>query len=273
MIALLDSTTLGAMSKDSVSFFARRWMRRGAALLPLFCGGCHLLRPATTPMAYALYAAPAPTADTLVVLLPGIESVARDFELHGFPEHIQASMPRADVLAVDAHFAYYWQDSLVERLHADVLAPRADAYEQIWLLGISLGGLGATAYANAYPDAVDGLLLLAPYLGRPYVYESVLAEGGLQRWEPPSRAEPNPERAAYIDCWRFHQERCRAPDQAPFVYLGYGLDDRFRVANGTLAAAMPRARCLTVQGGHDWDTWGRLLEPLLGRAIQRMTAH
>ena len=54
MIALLDSTTLGAMSKDSVSFFARRWMRRGAALLPLFCGGCHLLRPATTPMACAL---------------------------------------------------------------------------------------------------------------------------------------------------------------------------------------------------------------------------
>ena len=141
MIARPDSTTLCAMSKDSVGFFAPRRTRRLAALLPLVLCACHLLRPAKTPMNFELHPSPATDGDVLVVLLPGIESVAADFELHGFPERIQAALPGADVLAVDAHFAYYWQDSLVTRLHEDVLRPRLERYEQVWLLGISLGKL------------------------------------------------------------------------------------------------------------------------------------
>ncbi|MEC9048509.1 MAG: alpha/beta fold hydrolase [Planctomycetota bacterium] len=254
------------MSKHSVGFFAPRRTRRLAALLPLVLCACHLLRPAKTPMDFELHPSPATDADVLVVLLPGIESVAADFELHGFPQRIQAALPGADVLAVDAHFAYYWQDSLVTRLHEDVLRPRLERYEQVWLLGVSLGGLGATAYASAYPDVVDRILLLAPYLGRPHAYEPVLAEGGVLRWSPPDTQGLNPERAAYVDCWRFHRERCRAPDQPPLVYIGYGRSDRFRVANGTLASAMPPERCVIQEGGHNWETWTPLLDALLERA-------
>ena len=70
--------------------------------------------------------------------------------------------PRLDVIAADAHFGYYRARSVVDRLHEDLIAPVADRYERVWLVGISMGGFGSALYAMEHPDVVDGVIMLAP---------------------------------------------------------------------------------------------------------------
>jgi pimeloyl-ACP methyl ester carboxylesterase len=41
----------------------------------------------------------------------------------------------------------------------------------------------------------------------------------------------------------------------PQIYLGYGLDDRFKFSDGLLAAALPADHVFTTEGGHDWGPW------------------
>ena len=53
-------------------------------------------------------------------------------------------------------------------------------YENIWLLGISMGGLGTLLYASEYPEQVDGVVLLAPFLGDRSAIETIVATGPLE---------------------------------------------------------------------------------------------
>lgn len=239
---------------------------RISGALALLCSGCYLFRPATAPMPTVFETAPAGEAKTLVVLLPGIDSRAQDFGQRGWTERIHAALPDADVVAADAHLGYFTGETLVERLHEDVIGSRADDYERVWLVGISLGGLGCALYAAAHPEQVDQVLLLAPYTGRAAIAEQVVAAGGLLRWTPPPTGDLSPELSAYIDAWKFYQRCCRAPDAAPRLYLGYGDEDRFRVPNGALATAMPADRCFHEPGGHTWPVWDALFERMLAAA-------
>src|ERR1043165_3038605 len=102
----------------------------------------------------------------LVVFLPGRGDRAEDFEGRGLLAAAREAGLRADVLAVDAHLAYYYKRVITERLWEDVVLPaRARGYRRLWLVGISLGGLGSTSLAKEHPDAVAGILAVAPYLG------------------------------------------------------------------------------------------------------------
>ena len=90
---------------------------------------------------------------TLLIMLPGRGDRASSFVTAGFVDI--ADRHQFDVLAVDAHFGYYAERILVERLHEDIIAPaKARGYENIWLLGISMGGLGALLYAAEYPNEI-----------------------------------------------------------------------------------------------------------------------
>ncbi|MGC6486972.1 MAG: alpha/beta hydrolase [Planctomycetota bacterium] len=241
---------------------------RFSGALALLCSGCHLFRSAVAPMPYTLSRAPAGAADTLVVLLPGIDSRPEDFDRRGWTARVHAALPQADVLAADAHLGYFTSGTLVERLHQDVIAPRAGDYERVWLVGISLGGFACALYAGAHPAEVDRVLLLAPYMGRAALAEQVVAAGGLHRWTPPATDDLTPELAAYVDAWRFYQGRCRAPSSSPQLFLGYGDDDPFRVPNGALATALPADRCFHEPGGHTWPVWDALFERMLAAAAQ-----
>ncbi|MGB7542969.1 MAG: alpha/beta hydrolase, partial [Burkholderiales bacterium] len=117
---------------------------------------------------HAIYdVAPGLGADrTLLVMLPGATDRPEDFVEQGFIQAVRASGASVDVAAVDAHMDYYIEHSVVERLEADVIAPaRAKGYTRTWLMGISLGGMGALAYARGHAKEVEGVILLAPFLG------------------------------------------------------------------------------------------------------------
>ena len=98
-------------------------------------------------------------SDTLLVFLPGAYLKPDEFEREGFISAVRERHLAADSLLVDADVSYYYDQTLSERLHADVIEPqRALGYKSIWLVGISIGGHPSIA-------VLPGALALAESLG------------------------------------------------------------------------------------------------------------
>jgi pimeloyl-ACP methyl ester carboxylesterase len=202
---------------------------------------------------------------TLLVMLPGASSLPEEFLREGFVRALRERHLAVDVLLVDAHPGYYKDRTVLERLQADVIAPaRAKGYRKIWLVGVSLGGLGALIQARAQPADADGLMLLAPYLGERRVTDAVQADGGLKAWRG-AAPDPVPDDLD-LRLWQWLQAYATEPAQRLPLVLGYALGDRLAPANRLLADSLPADRVFTTAGGHDWPEWRLLWKQMLERA-------
>jgi pimeloyl-ACP methyl ester carboxylesterase len=195
-----------------------------------------------------------------MIFLPGIEDLAEDFEFHGFIDAMRERDEAVDAVALDAHYGYYATRTIHEKLTSEVLTPARNlGYERIWLVGISLGGLGALSYAARHPENVSGLVLLAPYLGDSVVINEIRTAGGVNAWSPATIKEADYQRML----WRWIKQYQAARLSPLPIYLGFGEQDAFVAANQLLAAVLPDDQVVTVRGGHDWTTWKALWQKLL----------
>lgn len=205
----------------------------------------------------------APGADAnraVVVMLPGAGDRARDLVQHGFVHALRKRGLVVDARILDAHVGYYLDRDLTRRMEREVIAPlRAAASVRIWLLGISLGGMGALAYLRDHAKTIAGVVLIAPFLGTQGLVAEVERAGGLDEWQPGPIALNDDERQMLA--WLRHY-RADDPEYPP-IFLAYGAEDRLRAASMMLGARLPSDRVLTAPGGHDWVTWRRLWERLL----------
>ncbi|MEO1203891.1 MAG: alpha/beta fold hydrolase, partial [Pseudomonadota bacterium] len=163
-----------------------------------------------------------------------------------------------DVVAMDAHLGYYMERSLLVRLHDDIIAPaKAAGYDSIWLLGVSMGGLGSLLYAAEYPDDVDGIILLAPYMGGRKAIEEVLAEGTLAEWNGEGKRMKDYE----VDIWRYIQATTTGDTSTPII-LGFGTEDRMAEGYSGLVEKVDFTAVYTREGGHKWTTWRPLWDDI-----------
>lgn len=244
----------------------KRIHRLLACRLALYSNRALALLDCSAPLSIIAYERAA-ERQVLVVFLPGIGDFAADFESRGFIDALLGSAVPADALAADAHYGYYARRSLHERLAADVVLPaRARGYREVWLVGISMGGIGALSYLVHHPGHIARALLLAPYLGeREWIRE--VTDGELA---PSSRDDA---RAHVQKLWHWIGDHAREQPMRPKLYLGYGLGDRFAAANALFARHLPDEHVLTVTGGHDWRTWKRLWDGFLAKwSDEPMTA-
>jgi pimeloyl-ACP methyl ester carboxylesterase len=241
--------------------------RTHLALLPLLCS-CTFFRAAEVPMPAVRHAAPAGNATGLIVMLPGMGDQPDDYVKNGFVAMVHAANPNMDVLCADAHFGYYKNSSIVERLHEDLIASIAKQYQHVWLLGISLGGLGTVAYAAEHPDVVDGVILLAPYMGNKAVIDEVRAAGGPRSWQQPDSSEPlNASERRYYELWTWYHDVVTQPERMPRLFLGCGEQDGFHAATQLVAAELPQQQTMTCPGGHKWTVWRELFTQLAPNAL------
>lgn len=229
---------------EALAWHLRRLGRALACRIAFLSPRGLVFLPCGAPLRCLPYRGPVP-ADRLIVFLPGIDDLAEDFAARGFFDAVARRGLPADAVAVDAHYGYYARRSVIERLAHDVVLPaRRGGYREVWLAGISMGGLGALSYAMAHPEHVDGVALLAPYLG-----EGREADEHVRRlWDWIARYEPGQA-------------------GSPPIYLGYGTRDRFAKSNARLGARLPARHIVTLPGGHDWRTWKRLWDLLLARLV------
>jgi len=185
-----------------------------------------------------------------------------EFVAHGFVSAVHARHFAVDIVAVQPELDLYLEGKIAESLHDTVIAPvLATGYRRLWLLGISVGGMGALLYAAAQFAAVDGLVLLAPFLSTPGVLAEVSSAGGIIAWSPQNSRATSIERKTLLWLQSFLAES----QMKPALYLGYGRQDRFATGHDLLAKYLPQERAVVVEGGHDWITWTSLWLQILDR--------
>ena len=230
----------------------------GAAALPWALPGCApIARPVTARMdSLREPADPARRAETLLVLLPGAYDTPQDFERQGFVSAVRDRQLPVDLLLLDAHTGYYTSQQIVDRLLHEVVQPaRAQGYTRIWLVGISLGGYGSLMFASRHAGLVDGLFVMAAFLGRRDLPAAIGRAGGLRTWN----GELDGADAQDLALWRWLRGRAELPAPVhPPLWIGYGEDDRFVASNRLIAATLPPAHVLVTNGGHEWAPWQRL---------------
>jgi pimeloyl-ACP methyl ester carboxylesterase len=222
-----------------------------AALMSIsaFLSGCLGIAPTETPIPSIGAIRSGSPNDTLVIMLPGRGDRADTFVEQGFPE--EGEQLGFDTLAVDAHFGYYKERILLPRLQQDVILPaRAAGYKNIWLLGISMGGFGSLLYVSEYPKEIDGVILIAPYLGNSKLARQIDASGGLAEWSGAADGFEDYE----IAVWAWLQQATATSSGTPII-LGFGESDRSAKTHAVLAAALDPSNVYTADGGHDWKTW------------------
>ena len=211
------------------------------------------MKPAVT-----LIGAPGSAARRLI-LLAGAYMQAADFVDAGFFAAVTRRRLSLDLQVVGLDLAAISSGEALPALQAQVLAParEKDGCRDLWLGGISLGGLLALCQCADHPGSVDGLCLLAPYPGSRLTTRAIEAAGGLDRWRPSGEQLADPE----FRVWRWLQ----APPATLPVFVGYGADDRFAPALRKMAACFPPAASHVVPGGHQWPVWKQLWDHFLDR--------
>jgi len=203
---------------------------------------------------------PAYRADTLIVMLPGAYDTPQDFIEQGFVAALRERHLPVDLLLVDAHIGYYTAQEIVERLRDEIIVPaRAQGYTRLWLAGISLGGYGCLLLAERHADLIDGIFVMAPFLGRRDLPAAIQQAGGLASWDGQlPGADPHD-----LQMWRWLRGYMNTPQNRPPLLLGYGDTDRFALSHRLLAAALSPTRVFVTPGGHDWQPWRRLWQQFL----------
>jgi hypothetical protein len=225
--------------------------------------GCFPRGDPSKPIPTALLAAPQ-NAQRLVVVLPGRADDVDDLRRSGIAQAVQSAWPDADVVLTGLALGYYMEGQAEQRLHAEVIVPaRKRGYTEVWLVGASLGGMGALMYDRAYPNTVDGMVLLAPYLGEKSVLQQIAEAGGIARWQPPPAPASVNGDNFQRELWRHVQTWSRKPENAKNVWLAYGNKDGLRESMPLLTPVLKPEQVLVRDGGHAWDVWSSCTREIL----------
>ena len=239
--------------------------------LVFIISACGYSSKATQAIDTTKYIAGTGSTKTLLVMLPGIRGNDKSFAKNDFITILESNDIDVDVLAIDAHFAYYKNKSLIDRLQQDVIKlAKQQGYENIWLLGISLGGLGSMLYTNQRPEDISGVILIAPYLGDKELLDEIKSYANLQEWleyvkqinrENYKETISEKQRKIAQHLWLPLLQRKCYP-QKP-IYLLYGEKDKLKYSNDILATCLRKDRIVRMQGKHNWSTWKELWHKLL----------
>jgi pimeloyl-ACP methyl ester carboxylesterase len=198
----------------------------------------------------------------LLLMLPGAKNTPHQLEQHGFIKALRDRKLPVDVLALDAHADLYLERADIEQTLRHTLDEvRQHGYRRIWLLGISLGGSGAMICATQLNARIEGIFLLAPFLGTRGIIAEIEAAGGLAHWRAGEISNRDHERRLLDQIQHETQEAGRMPP----IYLGYGSEDRYRGASIMLAQRLDPSCVVVIPGGHDWDVWVALWHQLLDK--------
>jgi S-formylglutathione hydrolase FrmB len=235
-------------------------------LLACALPGCTVHGDPTAPIPTALVPATTAPAKRLVVILPGRADDLDELRRSGAVQAVQSSWPDADVVLAELTMDYYLKGEAPQLLRSQVIVPaRRRGYREIWLAGASLGGLGTLMYDQTYPGEMDGLVLLAPYLGERPLLTEIEQAGGVAVWDA-GPVQPISPQTWQRELWRHIQVWSLDSTAAHRVWLAYGESDRLEPTMPLLVSALPAEQVLVRDGGHSWSVWSPALADVLRRA-------
>ncbi|GAA5169947.1 alpha/beta fold hydrolase [Viridibacterium curvum] len=196
--------------------------------------------------------------ERLIVMLPGLFDTPEDFVKNGFVSALRERGIKARVLIPDAHFGYYESRTVDQRILEDIIIPaRASGAREIWLVGVSMGGLGSLIFSQQHRPLVQRIFLIGPYPGTDKVMRKIRDAGGPGPWAQLGYDNDDPDARIYA-FWHWLVSRSKGPQSPPFISFGTGDSDRYRSDQQILGSLLPVTSRFDAKGGHDWRTWHKI---------------
>ena len=155
----------------------------------------------------------------------------------------------------------------MQRLRTDVILPaKSQGYEKVWIVGVSMGGLGALLYLMEHPEDVAGVVVLGPYLGDDEIFDEIENAGGVQRWEPGS-FDPNEQWQRML--WEWLKRYPNNDPDSPPIVMGLATEDAYYKGHKLLSANLPSDRVIETGGKHRFKTFKGIWDKVLERQLIR----
>lgn len=202
----------------------------------------------------------------LFVFMRGLGGSNQSFADAGMVDEVKKRNIPFDIIAPNAHFAYYYERTLIERLHNDVILPAvSQGYSNIWLIGVSMGGLGSMLYLKEKPEYIDGVYLIAPFLGYDEILDEIITAGGVRQWNP-GTYDPVDEWERMF--WQWIKDEVTDKTTIP-IFQGFGRSDEYAKGQTLLTTVLPENRIIIIEGGHDIKTIKSLWDIFLDRGLYK----
>jgi len=224
------------------------------------------------PIKTQWYASPTKVQPNLIVFLRGMGGASNCFlnphecfDEKGFISAVRKKLLPFDMVAPNMHFGYYKDRTLVDRLKNDIIMPAKEkGYKDIWLVGVSMGGLGSIFYLKEHSDDIKGIIILGPFLGEEDILDQISEAGGLDLWEPSTYDK---DEQWQTDIWAFLKRYPHGKTGPPPIFLGLGKNDYYLKGQSILAAYLPPDKSIEIPGKHRFTTFSKLWTLFLDKGI------
>lgn len=220
--------------------------------------GCSTIRPIEDPIPVRTLTIGTAPAEIALIFLPGRGDRMDAFVEHGLLADLEATGMAADIWLVDAHLGYYRSRTLGDKLDASIM-PHLANYREVWVVGISLGALGAVLLEADRPGRWDRMILLGPFVGNSQRFFSRSGVAAGTSDAIPDAAGPEHLRLF----WNWIIQHAHSDSPGPKLWVAWGESDRFAPHQDNLRHYLPAENILTLPGGHDWITWRTAWQQLL----------
>ena len=196
--------------------------------------------------------------NSLIIFLPGLYDTAEIFKEEQFFTIARKAGIKADMVAASIHIDHLLQEMMVERIEVDILKQAKKAgYNNIWLVGVSLGGLNSLLFYRKHHKEICGVVVLAPYLADKDLTKELKLAGGIKNWHPKSVIDKEVinQQLQFLWVWLKEQDNKNTLSQ---IYIGYGDKDKYAEANEFLVARLDKKNVTVISGAHEWKT-GQIL--------------
>lgn len=202
--------------------------------------------------------------ENLIIFIPGLYDSQNKFKKELFFKSARDAGIKADLVSVNINVVHLAEKMLSERINKDVLDyVKNDGYKNIWLVGVSIGGMSSLVYLKNHEKDICGVVILAPYLGDEDMANEMKLAGGVKNWVPIVGKLKDSVDEELESLWLWLAKKNHLSN----VYLGYGKQDDITVGSLTLKTLLEKKNVIAIDGEHDWETGRKLwIEQLRSRA-------
>lgn len=192
--------------------------------------------------------------DRLIIFLPGLYDTAEIFKDEAFFSIARKAGIKADMVSANVNVLHLVKNMMVKRIETDVLQQaKNNGYKNIWLVGVSLGGLNTLLFYSKHLGNICGVVTLAPFVANEPLTKELQAVKNIQHWEPVPLDKDLVFEQKLQFLWVWLKEQA-LKNKLDHIYLGYGDRDRYVEAIKLLQNILDKKNIVTVEGSHNWKT-------------------
>lgn len=192
--------------------------------------------------------------DKLIIFFPGLYDTAEKFKDEEFFSIARKAGIKADMVSANVNVFHLIKEKVIERIESDVFQQaKSDGYKNIWLVGVSLGGLNSLLFYRKHSRDICGVVTLAPYVANTPLINDLKNAKDINNWQPISIDDKSVLEQKLQILWLWLKEQS-LKNNLRAVYLGYGNQDRYIDAIELFGKVLHKNNIINIEGGHNWDT-------------------